>query len=246
MWIEIHQSLPTHRKIVSAGHLLNVPRMSLIGHMVCLWTWALDNAESGNLTGLSPEVIALGAQWVGDPDAFVNALIQVGFLDQTQNQLRIHDWNDYAGRLIARRIADRERKRSLRLSARNPGDVRRKSAPTVPNLTVPNLTEYIHTLREIPGWAEKGEPHLEALLKWVKAKGISDEIMERAAIGLASVQKKTLVGYTNLASALQRRINQGYDQEERNGAVSDTPTIGTRFKDGTIQTTYGRFAGGGR
>lgn len=115
--------------------------MSVIGHMVCLWTWALDNAPDGDLTDVQAVVIATGAEWTGDAGAFVEALVEVGFLDRSPDSLQIHNWDDYAGKLIARRTSDRERKRALRASAGNPEDVRRKSAPTVPYPTVPNRTD---------------------------------------------------------------------------------------------------------
>jgi hypothetical protein len=69
-------------------------------------------------------------------------------------------------------------------------------------------------LREIPGWYERGEPHLKSLSKWVTDKAWSAEDLERSAIGLSSVQTKTLKGYASMASAFQRRLSMGYD---RNG-----------------------------
>lgn len=235
-WIEVHQSLPRHRKIVSAGHLLDVPRMSIIGHMICLWTWALDNAQSGELTGIPSPVIATGAEWTGDPDAFVDALVQVGFLDRDLDRLQIHNWKDYAGKLIARRTSDRDRKRAQRMSPGNPEDVPRKSAPTVPYRTLPYSTkDYIQTLRAIPRWQEKGEPHIETLVKWAEKKAIAEDVLERAAIGLAKATTKTLLGYDNLARAFQDRINKGYDDPANQRSPNGTHWQGNEAASGPSQ-----------
>jgi len=120
--------------------------------MIRLWTWALDNAPDGDMSSLPPRVIAFGAAWRGDPVVFVEAAIRSGWLDREGDKLIIHDWNDYAGRLIEKRRHDAERKRQWR--GQN-NDVRRTSfghdvdgtcdgAGTVPNLTVPNLTNNLN------------------------------------------------------------------------------------------------------
>lgn len=154
-WIEIHQSLPTHKKTLLASDTLGITPVHLMGHMVAFWLWALDNVPDGDLDNISPRVIARAAQWEGDPEQFVDALINVGFIDETDNGLRIHDWYDYAGRLIERRITERERSRQRRAAAQK--DNKRATAgrplvdrattvgtvqyPTVPNSTIDK--EYI-------------------------------------------------------------------------------------------------------
>jgi hypothetical protein len=113
-WLQVHQSLRNHRKILEAAHRLDVPQARMIGHMVILWLWAIDNSPHGDLSGLTPAVLAFAADWPGDAQAFVAALVEVGFLDQEGETLFIHDWADYTGRLIARRemrtVTQRERR----------------------------------------------------------------------------------------------------------------------------------------
>ena len=75
--------------------------------------------------------------------------------------------------------------------------------------------EYLQTLRAIPGWPSKGEPHLLTLMAWIQKKGWSDDLLERAAIGLSKVNSKSLAGYSNLTSAFQDRLNHGYDDPRR-------------------------------
>ena len=128
-WIESHQSLLTHRKTIRAATLLKVNRYQLIGHLHALWWWALDNAPDGVLAELTAEEIAEATGWPTKRGAeLVQALVEAGFIDV--EPARLHDWMDYAGRLIVRRTAERERQRTRRIGEqRTPytfatGDVR--------------------------------------------------------------------------------------------------------------------------
>ena len=130
-WIESHQSLRGHPKVRRAAGALGVSVPVVVGHLHHLWWWALDHAEDGDLSRFDSTDIAIGADWAGDPDKFVAALTDcgpggtAGFLElgglvgDPSNQVRavhtrLHDWWDYAGKLIARRIADRARSRAKR------------------------------------------------------------------------------------------------------------------------------------
>jgi hypothetical protein len=93
-WIELHQSLPTHRKTLAAADALDMAPVHFVGHLIAFWLWALDNVPDGELNGVSPRIIAHAAQWTGDPETFINALIDAGFIERTEDgQLTIHDWN---------------------------------------------------------------------------------------------------------------------------------------------------------
>lgn len=119
-WIEAHQSLPTHLKTKRASRALQISRPQLVGHLLFLWSWALDNAPEGNLSWLTSEEIAEAAGWDGDADQFVTALVEArgpsghGFIERDEAGVRIHDWDDYAGRLIRRRRANAEQMRQAR------------------------------------------------------------------------------------------------------------------------------------
>jgi hypothetical protein len=158
-WIEVHQSLPTHPKTLEAAMLLEVPEAEVVGHMVCLWVWAIDAKPDGQLDLSKPRIIARAAQWDKEPGRFVDALVAVRFLDEDG---AIHDWDDYTGRLMERRErtneqtrarmqAYRERRRLSSIEEPVTQDVTRNKsrryasvtasyAPTQPNPTVPNPT----------------------------------------------------------------------------------------------------------
>lgn len=147
-WIELHQSLPTHRKTLALADELDIEPVQAVGHLSCLWLWALDNAPDGNLEGISDRTLARAAQWSADPAAFREGLANAGFVG---NDEKIHDWDDYAGRLVERRQTERERSRQRRAAAQRPHDEppptngrptadHATTAGTVPNRTVPNRT----------------------------------------------------------------------------------------------------------
>jgi len=116
-WIELHQSVWTHRKTWALADELGVSPGQAVMHLAALWCWAIDSAPRGDLGGVRPESIARAAQWGGDPQTFITAAVVAGYLDADEDALRLHDWADYAGKLMAGRIvrrgAGRRRSRPL-------------------------------------------------------------------------------------------------------------------------------------
>jgi DnaD/phage-associated family protein len=136
-WIESHQSLGTHKKLYHLATILEISRPQAIGHLHYLWWWALDNVPDGKLHGVPIEVIADVCQWKDDPQIFFNGLLAAGWVDSDHG---LHDWNDYAGKLILRRKADRERHRK---SLGIPMECQQISdgLPSLPYPTVNNRTQ---------------------------------------------------------------------------------------------------------
>lgn len=154
-WIESHQEVGRHPKTKKLARLLGVSLPAAVGHLHYLWWWALDFAQDGVLDKYDAEDIADAMQWDGDADKLVEAMLSSGYIDRTDESLAIHDWRDYAGKLLERREKDRERKRKTEKSATIPKELQRNSngnnkesdgtlnasGVTVPNSTVPNTTK---------------------------------------------------------------------------------------------------------
>lgn len=114
-WLEVHQELREHRKLYACADDLNVEPVLMLGMLVSMWLWALDNAQNGSLAGISNRSIARAAKWPEKKaDRFVTALIANGWIDQDGDVMALHDWSDYTGRLMDRRAADAARKRKVR------------------------------------------------------------------------------------------------------------------------------------
>lgn len=61
-WLEIHQSIKDHRKVLAAADILDIPPVHLMGHIISFWLWALDNTPDGSLGAVSLKTIARAAQ----------------------------------------------------------------------------------------------------------------------------------------------------------------------------------------
>lgn len=116
----------------------------------------MDFAQNGNVSRFTPDDIADAVEWPDASKDFVACMEQAGFIEDSEDGLMIHDWYDYAGRLIEKREQNRERKRRsrekpavvsdshtpvTRPSRGRPDDGQMSHRATVPNLTVPNHTE---------------------------------------------------------------------------------------------------------
>lgn len=159
-WIESHQEVGRHPKTKKLARLLGVSLPAAVGHLHYLWWWTLDFAQDGTLEKFDGYDLADAMQWDGDPNQLVEALISAGYIDDTEDGLVIHDWKDYAGKLLERRAKDRARKRAASEAASSPQDFRGNSdgndeesaeTPsasfvTVPNSTLPNQTVHDSTL----------------------------------------------------------------------------------------------------
>lgn len=157
-WIESHQTLRDHPKVARLARLLDEPQPHVIGHLHFLWWWALDHAEDGDVSDFDAMDLADAAGWAGDPEVFVKALIECGpgrrdgLLVQDGSRLLLHDWWDYAGKLVSRRKADRERKAKERgtpsdLPVQRTSDGHDTESAVTPYVTEQNRTEPIENPR---------------------------------------------------------------------------------------------------
>ncbi len=131
-----------------------------VGHLQFLWWWALDYAHDGSLAGYDDADVADAALWEGDASLFVAGLVAAGFVDEDGQGRRIHDWEEYAGRLVAQRLSNKERKRTSRAghaAVTGPSQGRHTPVtavsaavtalqnPTQPDPTEPNRTQHNST-----------------------------------------------------------------------------------------------------
>jgi len=114
-WIESHQELGRHPKTKKFARLLGISLPAAVGHLHYFWWWAMDYAQDGDLSRYEITDIAEACEWEGEPEKLWEALIQVGFVDE---EIRIHDWCDYAGRLLEKREQNKERKRKSRAKSK--------------------------------------------------------------------------------------------------------------------------------
>lgn len=113
-WIQVYSNLHTHPKTGRLVDELGIksadadPEVVAVGLLVCLWSWAAQNAHDGDLSGVSYRTIANAARWKKAPDKLVKALQTCGFLD---GDMKLHDWEEYAELYINRIDYQKEQNR---------------------------------------------------------------------------------------------------------------------------------------
>ena len=115
-WIKSEQAIASHPKTLMLATRLGVSVPEAIGHIHLLWWWALDYCKDGYITRYR-DYIPMAAQWEGDGELFTKALIEFGWVDEIDDELIIHDWMEYTGKLESVRQKDAERKRKARNSS---------------------------------------------------------------------------------------------------------------------------------
>ena len=192
-YIESHQSLPRHPKTMRAVELLKMDRHKFLGHINCMWLWALDYADiDGNLPPtVTAETLAAGADLPRSmAERWSSALLRAGgdgrpgFVEWSGDHYILHDWYDFAGRLIDKRVSNRERMRAARVPhvqrtddaqtthVQGPGVF--LSQGTVPNRTQPSpSTEHTPLPPTVTGGGE-------VFTKWEKEIGmLTPDIAEK-------------------------------------------------------------------
>lgn len=135
-WIKSQQALRDHPKLKKLARSLEVSIPTALGHLHMLWWWAMDYAQDGDLTPFDALDIADAAGWEGDPERFVDAMVNCGFrgsgfLERTEDsELLIHDWDEHCGDEFERRAKEAERLRVYReKKKKNAGKVRTTDEP---------------------------------------------------------------------------------------------------------------------
>jgi hypothetical protein len=117
-WIESHQSLGHHPKTLRLAAELKCSVPCAIGYLHMLWWWAVDYAPDGVLAISDQEVVAKACMWSKKSQLFWAALLSAGFIEQVGEELRIHDWMDYAGKLAEQRALRKESNRKAQAKRR--------------------------------------------------------------------------------------------------------------------------------
>ena len=93
--IRISVSFKGHRKRKKLKMYLKNDQA--VGYLIDLWISVATDRPSGDLSGLDNMDIAFMAGWEGDPDFFVQALIDSKWLDKTEAGIMVHDWPEHNG-----------------------------------------------------------------------------------------------------------------------------------------------------
>jgi len=118
MYIESHAEIKDHPKTKKLARLLRIKKREAIGLLHMLWWWGLAYAYSdGDISRFEDSDIDDAVEWDGEPEAVAQALRAAGWIEPDG---RLHDWQEYGGKLQQKLFSDRERKRLQRKTAEVP------------------------------------------------------------------------------------------------------------------------------
>ncbi|HNB58711.1 MAG TPA: hypothetical protein PK308_00260 [Phycisphaerales bacterium] len=148
-WLRVDGKLPKHVKTTLLAQALKIRTREAVGLLVSFWNYVAEYHQDGDVTRCDWGVVAvLGEFPQARGTGIKEALIHAGFVDQEGRSLHCHDWDEWHGTLITRRIKDAARKAEMRKKARAEAvDMLRKSGgrpqevQTVRNETKRNETK---------------------------------------------------------------------------------------------------------
>jgi hypothetical protein len=115
-WIKSPVTLLNNLQMALLAQALEVPLTKAIGHLHTIFWWCLEHAADGHLETRDPRVLASAGLWEGDPEIFVRALVQTGWIAPTEKGFQICRWEDYAGPVLK----NRQRQARYRTALREP------------------------------------------------------------------------------------------------------------------------------
>lgn len=160
-WIQVYSNLVSHRKTGKLADALGLansfvsPDVVAVGILISLWTWAIQNASNGDLSGCSARNIAEACRWKKKPEVLITALKEADWIDEDG---KLHDWEEYASLLLEQEENRKEKTRERVQRYREQKKKKTESqidlacnryvtvtdtpcnAPTIPDITIPNIT----------------------------------------------------------------------------------------------------------
>ncbi|HCC00796.1 MAG TPA: hypothetical protein DEP42_06245, partial [Ruminococcaceae bacterium] len=100
-WLEGHTDLPDHPKLLYCASLLKVDPDLLVGKLYRLWSWAINNRESGRFLSCELPLIAEKMRWKKRASSLIDALCavapgeQAGWLVKIADGYAIYNWEKY-------------------------------------------------------------------------------------------------------------------------------------------------------
>jgi hypothetical protein len=133
----VEPKLSRERRVYKLAERLDVSPVTAWGHVLLVMGGTLEFHEDGRLVDASASDIARYGGWVGDPETFLAALKDVGWLVSSP-ELAFADWHELQGALIEKRAREREKKRKQRARRQrklSPGTSPQLSPPLSPSLS---------------------------------------------------------------------------------------------------------------
>lgn len=111
-WLPIRHNLHEDIHVIRMAAALDTSTFEVVGLLVQFWGWSSTNSDDGILSRLDRDTLRTCLP----VPALVDALFDVGWLDETEDGLAIPHFDLWMSRSANRRLKERERKRKARES----------------------------------------------------------------------------------------------------------------------------------
>lgn len=165
-WIEYHVALRDHWKIQRFADKSKMPYAQALGHISCLWLWAVEYAQNGNVTKFTDSELCRAARLESEI-AIKKLLKECELLDAKEV---INDWRKHGMKylLSSRKRVEEHRKRvTLQKRYSNVTVTSTQPNPTQPNITKNKSVDHnylnkknIDNLIKLYGGKEEVQRHL--------------------------------------------------------------------------------------
>lgn len=119
-WIKMRMDLQTHPKVVRISSYLKADKLTTIGALHAVWCIFDTHSSDGVMDGYSPDALDSMIGLKG----FCCAMMEVEWMDYDGQSLVLPNFFSHNGKSAKKRVADSERKREARMSAKCPQNVR--------------------------------------------------------------------------------------------------------------------------
>lgn len=106
-WIPAYSDLTRHQKTRDAAQRLGLKahgKEAVAGYLVTLWNRAAaERIPTPDGGPIPAESIEYWAEWSGKRGAFLRALLEAGFVEQGEDGVYLHDWEDGGGKSVKQR-----------------------------------------------------------------------------------------------------------------------------------------------
>lgn len=142
-WIKVKTDLATDPAVIRTASTLGLAEDMVVGKLCRLWSWANTHTEDGHATGVTLEWL----DWFLNCDDFGTALVDVGWLDVTDDGVMIPRFERHNGKSAKTRATARERKRRQRGgdAGKSAPDAETQRAATESNGHAGGVTQPGHT-----------------------------------------------------------------------------------------------------
>lgn len=109
IYVKCFDSIREHPKMYALSEALKIPDYAAIGIIMGVSLWGARNTKDGEITGIPPRAIADAIHWKKKPEILIQALVDCGFIDKSENgRSFLHEFAEYGGKLEEARQKSRE------------------------------------------------------------------------------------------------------------------------------------------